>query len=132
VTLSVGIIARQSRLVRAGMLEVLHQDYIRTAYAKGLGGATVLRRHALKNALLPVIASLGVDLSFLVGGALVVEQVFAIPGMGRQVFQAINGRDYPVIQATVFVVALWVVAINFLVDAAYGYVDPRVSTEAMH
>jgi peptide/nickel transport system permease protein len=109
---------------------VLSQDYIRTAYAKGLARPVVLTRHAIRNAMLPVIASLGVDLGFLVGGALVVEQVFAIPGIGRQVFQAINGRDYPLVEATVFVIAVWVVLVNFVIDILYGFIDPRVSAEA--
>jgi peptide/nickel transport system permease protein len=105
---------------------------LRLAYAKGLAPPAVLARHAVRNALLPVIAALGVDLSFLVGGALVIEQVFAIPGTGRQVFQAINGRDYPLVEATVFVVAVWVVLVNFLIDVLYGYIDPRIATDAAH
>src|SRR5207302_336477 len=107
------------------------QDYIRTAYMKGIAQRGVVIRHALKNALLPVIASLGVDLSHLIGGALIVEQVFAISGMGRQMFQAISDRDYPVVQGTVFVIAVWVVSVNFLIDVLYAYVDPRISTEAL-
>lgn len=129
VTLSAFIMARHARLIRSGMLEVLGQDYIRTANAKGAPPKLVILRHALKNTLIPVVTVLAVDMSFLVGGAVIIETVFAWPGMGRQMVQAVAGRDYPVVQATVFVVALLVVGINLALDVVYSYLDPRIKIE---
>lgn len=129
VTLSAFVMARHARLMRSGMLEVLSQDYIRTANAKGASPRLVILRHALKNTLIPVVTVLAVDLSFLVGGAVIIETVFAWPGMGRQMVQAVAGRDYPVVQATVFVVALLVVGINLLLDVVYGWLDPRIKVQ---
>lgn len=127
VTLSAFIMARHSRLIRSGLLEVMSQDYIRTARAKGVPARQVITRHALKNTLIPVITVLGLDVSFLISGSIVIETVFSWPGMGRQLIQAVSGRDYPVVQATVFVVAVVVVTTNFFIDILYGWLDPRIS-----
>jgi peptide/nickel transport system permease protein len=112
--------------VRSGMLEVLHQDYIRTARAKGVAERWVIYRHALRNAALPVITVTGLSLGFMLSGAIVIETVFSWPGLGRLIVQAVPGRDFPVIQAGVFVFAVIFVAINLLVDVLYTVVDPRV------
>jgi len=126
VTLSMYPMARTARLVRSGMLEVLGQEYITTARAKGLAERVVLARHALKNALIPVITMVSLDFGTLLGGAVVTETIFAWPGLGRLIITAINTRDFPLIQASVIVVAVVFVVINLLVDVAYVYLDPRV------
>ena len=115
-----------ARMTRASMLEVLRQDYIRTARAKGLPERIVHYRHALKNALIPTITVIGVVVTILVGGAVVTETVFNIPGAGRLVVNAVLRRDYPVIQGAILVVATIYVVINLLVDLVYVYVDPRI------
>ncbi len=120
---NIGFIAR---LIRSSMLEVLRKDFIRTARAKGLTWSLVIRRHALRNALLPLITLLGPASAFLVTGAFVVENLFAIPGVGYLAVQAIGQRDYPVIQATTILLALAVVVMNLLTDLAYTLADPRV------
>lgn len=127
ITLSAYQTALLTRLVRSGLLEVLGQDYVRTAHSKGLKVAVVVWKHALRNTLIPLITVVGVQLGALVAGAIVVETVFAWPGVGRLLIQAINGRDYPVIQAGVLVVSVMVVAINIVVDIFYAYIDPRIS-----
>ena len=114
------------RLIRAGMLEVLGQDYVRTARAKGLAERLVVYRHALRNAAIPVITVTGLSLGFMLSGTIIIETVFSWPGMGRLIVQAVPGRDFPVIQAGVFVFAVIFVAINVLVDVLYTVVDPRV------
>ena len=126
VALAAAPLAQNVRLVRAGMLEVLGQDYVRTARAKGLGERRVVYRHALRNAALPVITVAGLSLGFMLSGALIIETVFAWPGMGRLIVQAVPGRDFPVIQAGVFVFALVFVVINVVVDILYTVADPRV------
>jgi peptide/nickel transport system permease protein len=126
VALAAAPLAQNVRLIRAGMLETLGQDYVRTARAKGLGEPRVVYRHALRNAALPVITVAGLSLGFMLSGALIVETVFAWPGMGRLIVQAVPGRDFPVIQAGVFVFALVFVAINLAVDVLYTVADPRV------
>ncbi|MDQ7844160.1 MAG: ABC transporter permease, partial [Armatimonadota bacterium] len=126
VTLSMTPLARTMRLVRSGMVEVLGQDYIRTAWAKGLGWRRVLFRHALHNAAIPVVTILGLDFGTLLGGAVVTETIFAWPGVGRLIVQAIQSRDYPVVQAAVFYLALVFVLINLLVDVVYAHLDPRI------
>jgi len=115
-----------ARLVRASMLEELARDHIRTARAKGLTEAQVIVRHALRNALIPTVTLLGLQLGFLLGGSIVVEQVFALPGLGRLVLFAVVNRDLPLIQGLVLFIATLVVVINFLVDMAYTWLDPRV------
>src|SRR5690606_34092210 len=114
------------RLTRAQMLEVLRQDYIRTARAKGLAGRTVVVSHATRNALLPVVTILGLQIPILVGGSLVLEQIFAIPGIAQYLFLAINQREFPVIIAVNMVIAVVIVISNLVVDVAYGFLDPRV------
>jgi peptide/nickel transport system permease protein len=126
VTLALFFMARTTRLMRSSMLEVLGQDYLRTARAKGLPEQVILRRHAFKNAAISVVTVAGVDLSVLMGGAVITETVFAWPGLGRLVIQSIFNRDYPVVQAAVFVVAVVVVLANLLVDLMYLYLDPRI------
>ena len=117
---------RVTRLVRGGMLEVLGQDYVRTARAKGLAERGVVYRHALRNCLLPVITIVGLELGSTLGGAVVTEMVFAWPGVGRLIVSAIFARDYPLVQAAVFVVAAMFVLVNLAVDLLYAVVDPRL------
>jgi len=126
VALAAAPLAQNARLVRAGMLEVLQQDFVRTARAKGVPERTVLYRHAFKNAAIPFITVTGLSLGFMLSGAIIIETVFAWPGLGRLIVQAVPGRDFPVIQAGVFVFALIFVALNLLVDLLYAVVDPRV------
>lgn len=114
------------RYTRSGMLEVIHQDYVRTARAKGLGERLVLYRHAIRNALIPVITLAGVQLPFLLGGAIITEQVFNWPGMGRLAVEAINQRDYPTIMGLNLLAAIMVIAGNLFADVMYGVVDPRI------
>ncbi len=126
VTLAAAPLAQNARLIRAGMLEVLQQDYVRTARAKGVLERGVIYRHALRNAAIPVITVTGLSLGFMLSGTVVIETVFSWPGMGRLIVQAVPGRDFPVIQAGVFVFAVIFVVINLLVDVLYTVVDPRV------
>ncbi|MBI4277001.1 MAG: ABC transporter permease [Armatimonadetes bacterium] len=122
-TYSVAIIAR---MTRASFLEVLHQDYVRTARAKGLAGRTVVLRHALQNALIPIVTVLGLQLGYLLGGAVVTETVFAYPGLGWLMLNAIASRDYPVVRAVVLAMAAIFVLVNAGVDLLYAYLDPRI------
>jgi peptide/nickel transport system permease protein len=115
-----------ARVVRSSMLDVLHADYIRTAQAKGLANRAVVMRHALRNALLPAITIVGNSLGALLGGAVITETVFTIPGMGLLVIQSINRRDYPIIQGAVMCIALVYVLVNLLVDVLYAFIDPRI------
>ncbi len=117
------------RLTRSSMLEVLRQDYIRTARAKGVSPAAVNYEHALRNAALPIITVIGIEAAFLVGGLIVTETVFNIPGVARFLVDAIRWRDYPVVQTLVMFVAVVVVSVNFLVDMAYAMLDPRIRYE---
>jgi len=119
-------ISSMSRYVRSGVLEVLGQDYIRTARAKGLAERIVVFKHALRNALIPVVTLLGLSLPVLVGGAVVTESVFTLPGMGRMIIGAVNSRDYPVVLGANFVLAFLTVAGNIIADVSYGLVDPRI------
>jgi len=124
--LGLGFSAIQMRLTRSAMLEVLRQDYIRTAWAKGLRERVVLVRHALKNALIPVITVMGIQLAALLGGTVIMEQIFVIPGLGRSTFLSVFNRDYPQLQANVMFLAVVYVTMNLLVDLAYGFLDPRI------
>jgi peptide/nickel transport system permease protein len=117
------------RLTRSSMLEVLRQDYIRTARAKGASRRAVNYDHALRNAMLPIITIIGIEAAFLVGGLIVTETVFNIPGVARFLVEAIRWRDYPVVQNLVMFIALVVVSVNFLVDMAYAVLDPRIKYE---
>jgi peptide/nickel transport system permease protein len=125
-TLGVGMAARLSRLTRSSMLEVLGQDYIRTAWSKGLQERLVIFRHALRNALIPVTTAFGLQLGWLLGGAVVVESVFAWPGLGRLMIEAISIRDITVVQAGLFWFALSFMLINLCVDVLYTLIDPRI------
>jgi ABC-type dipeptide/oligopeptide/nickel transport system permease component len=127
VTLGAFSMARIARLTRSGMLEVLGQEFVRTARAKGVSEGGVILKHALKNAAIPIITVIGLDLGTLLGGAVITETIFAWPGVGRLAVQAISYRDYPVVQAAVFTLASIFIVINFLVDVLYAYVDPRVA-----
>ena len=118
--------ARNTRLIRSGMREVLEQDYIRTARAKGLAERIVVVRHAVKNMAIPVVTIIGLDIGQLLGGAVVTETVFAWPGIGRLAIDSILNRDFPVLEADVFFIALAFVGINLIVDALYTWLDPRV------
>ncbi|NNF98189.1 MAG: ABC transporter permease [Desulfobacteraceae bacterium] len=126
ITLSLMSIARNARMVRSSMLEVLGQDYIRTARAKGLSERIVQYKHALKNAMIPVMTIIGMDIGYRLGGSVIVETVFGYPGVGRMVIQSINNKDVPLLQACVIVLALLFVGVNLLVDFLYVYVDPRI------
>ena len=118
-----------TRITRSSMLEVLKEDYIRTARAKGLKETTVIYVHALKNAMIPVLTILGLQLGQLLAGAIIIENVFYLPGMGRLVFQAIGQRDLPVVRDIVLVMAAAVVVVNFVVDLCYASLDPRIQLE---
>lgn len=123
--LGIATSASMLRLTRGMLLEVLRQDYIRTAYAKGLRQRTVVTRHALRNAMLPVVTVIGLQLANLLSGTLTIEIIFGLPGIGRVMIEAINTRDYPVIQTVNLLVATSVVFLNLIVDLTYGYLDPR-------
>ena len=114
------------RLTRSSMLEVLRQDYIRTARAKGASRGSVNYRHALRNALLPVVTVIGIEAAFLIGGLIVTETVFNIPGVARFLVEAIRARDYPIVQNLVMLIAVVVVVVNFIVDMLYAVLDPRI------
>ncbi len=115
-----------TRYVRGAMLEVLSADYLRTARAKGLREGTVLTRHALRNTLIPIVTLIGLQLGYLVGGAVIIEQVFGIPGLGHLLVQSIFRRDFPVVQAAVLILSLSIVLANLLTDLTYPYLDPRL------
>ena len=114
------------RLTRTMMLEVMRQDYIKTAWAKGLTERVVIMRHAIKNAFIPVITILGVQVSMVIGGAVIIEDIFCLPGLGQLALTALNQRDYPLISAITLVTAVFVMLINLLVDLTYTWLDPRI------
>jgi peptide/nickel transport system permease protein len=126
VTLAAFQMAFIARLTRSSILEELGQNYIRAARARGLPYSLVVIRHALRNALLPVITVLGLEISSLVGGAVITESVFAWPGVGQLIFSAVSGRDYPLAQAGILITAVFVVAVSLVVDMSYGVLDPRI------
>lgn len=126
VTLGLGVAAIQARFVRSAMIEALNGDYVRTARAKGASERTVVWRHALRNALLPVITITGIQIGVLLGGVVVIEDVFARPGLGSVVATGIANRDYPVVEGVVLVLVAAFSAVNLLVDIAYTYIDPRL------
>jgi peptide/nickel transport system permease protein len=129
VTLSVGTIATMSRLTRSTMLEVLGLEFVRTARSKGLREMPVLLKHALPNALLPIITVIGMQFAYLLSGAVVTETIFAIPGLGRLAVYAIQARDFPVVQGAVLIIALVFVMVNLVVDMLYAVIDPRIKYE---
>ena len=114
------------RMTRTMMLEVMRQDYIRTAWSKGLNERAVVFRHALKNAFLPILTSIGNRLPILIGGSVAMEQIFGLPGMGRYLIQALNQRDYPIISAVTLVMAAFILVVNIIIDILCAYLDPRV------
>jgi len=118
-----------TRMTRSSMLEVIRQDYITTARAKGIREGYVIRRHALKNALIPIITVIGMQIGIILAGSVVVETIFNIPGLGTMMVSAINARDYPVIQSGVLFIALMVCIVNLVVDILYGFVDPRIMAQ---
>jgi ABC-type dipeptide/oligopeptide/nickel transport system permease component len=126
ITLSTASIAIVSRVMHASLIEVLHEDYVRTARAKGQREPLVIWRHAVRNALIPVVTVAGLQLGYLLGGAVVTETVFAWPGLGRLLVQSILARDFPVVQAAVLLLATTFVAINLITDLIYGLLDPRI------
>jgi peptide/nickel transport system permease protein len=125
-TLGAGLTATTTRMVRGSMLEEIRQDYVRTARAKGLNERVVLFRHALRNGLIPVITVLGQQAGVLLAGAIITETIFSWPGLGRLTVQAINARDYPLIQGCVLTIALSYILINLVTDVLYSVVDPRI------
>jgi peptide/nickel transport system permease protein len=125
-TLAVVIAATYSRLTRSSLLEVLGKDYIRTARSKGLSESRVVYRHGLRSALTPVVTQLGIDLGGLLGGVIVTEQVFGLPGLGQLAWQSVTTQDLPVIIGTVLVASAFIVVANLLVDLGYALLDPRV------
>jgi peptide/nickel transport system permease protein len=126
VTLGLYLMSAVARLTRSAMLDVLNEDYLRTARAKGLSSTAVMLRHALRNSMLPVITMIGLETGALLGGSIITETVFAWPGVGQLVVQAIAARDYPLVQASVLVLAATFVLINLTVDLSYSWLDPRI------
>jgi peptide/nickel transport system permease protein len=126
ITLGFAFAASVTRVARAAMLDVLTDEYIRTARAKGASGWRVVWRHALRNALIPVVTLSGVEFGYLLGGAVIVEQIFALPGLGRLVLDAITQRDYPLVEGAILFVALSFLVVNLIVDLLYVALDPRI------
>ncbi len=129
ISISAVSVATITRMTRSSMLEVIRQDYIRTARAKGLSEGTVIFKHALKNALIPIITVIGIQFASGLGGAVVNEQVFAIPGVGKMMVDAIKARNYPMVQGGVLVLALMFSILNLLIDLLYAFVDPRIRSQ---
>jgi peptide/nickel transport system permease protein len=119
-------IASITRQTRSSMLEVMRQDYIRTAWSKGLKEVIIIVKHALKNGLIPVITLLGMNVGIIIGGSVLIETVFNIPGMGRLAVDAITNQDYPIVQGVVLLIATAVALTNLFVDLSYGWLDPRI------
>jgi peptide/nickel transport system permease protein len=126
IALGTAVAAFIMRMVRSSLLEVLRQDYIRTAQAKGLHEQTVLYRHAMKNAFIPVLTVIGVQIGYLLGGAVIIESIFSLPGMGRFLLDSISNRDYSIVQGGVLFIALVFCLVNLSVDLVYGWLDPRI------
>jgi peptide/nickel transport system permease protein len=126
VALALPLMAVVMRMTRSAMLEVLNQDYVRTARAKGVAEQVMLLRHAMKNALIPIVTVMGIQLGRLLGGAVIVEQIFGLPGVGTLLVSAITERDYPMVQGTVLAMGLLFILVQLLVDLCYGYIDPRI------
>ena len=126
ITLALPFAARISRLARAGMLEVINQDYIRTAWAKGLSEQVVVLRHALRGAMLPVVSFLGPGIAAMLTGSLVVEMIFGIPGIGVEFIKSVGNRDYTLVMGTVILYGILLVSFNLVVDIIYGFLDPRI------
>jgi peptide/nickel transport system permease protein len=126
IILGLSMSAVTMRMTRTMMLEVMRQDYIRTARAKGLGEGLVIVRHALRNGLIPVVTLIGLQAPLLIGGAVILERIFVVPGMGLLLLEAVFQRDYPVISGVFLVVGVGILFINLLVDLSYGLLDPKV------
>lgn len=129
IVLALGGTGALARYTRSSMLEVINLDYVRTARAKGLAGRVVITRHALRNALIPIVTILGLNFGFVLSGAVIVETVFAWPGIGRYLIEGVNGRDFPVVQATVLLIAIAFVLGNLVTDLMLVYIDPRIRFE---
>mgnify|MGYP003307454604 FL=1 len=129
ILLGLSMSAVTMRMTRTMMLEGMRQDYIRTARAKGVGEKLLVMRHALRNGLIPVITLIGLQAPLLIGGAVILEQIFVVPGMGLLLLEAVFQRDYPVISGVFLVVGVGVLVINLLVDLSYGWLDPKVRHE---
>jgi peptide/nickel transport system permease protein len=114
------------RIMRSALLEVLRQDYIRTAWSKGLPERVIVLRHALKNALIPVVSLVGLQMPLYIGGSVIIEAIFRLPGVGLFFFEALTRLDYPVVQSVNFIIAAMVVALNLLIDLSYAFLDPRI------
>jgi peptide/nickel transport system permease protein len=127
--LAVALMAIEMRMARTSMLEVLRQDYIRTAHAKGVHDRVVYFKHALKNAFIPVLTVIGIQLGVLLGGSVIIEQIFGLPGVGWYLLQGILSRDYPVVQVTALFLATVFVVMNLVVDIGYAFLDPRIKYE---
>ena len=128
-TVNISSVAILSCFTRSSMLDVLGQDYIRTAKAKGVSGKSIIFKHALKNSLIPVITYFGPMLAYIVTGSLVVEKIFAVPGIGRAFVNSITNRDYPLIMGTTIILAIFIVVMNLVSDILYKVVDPRINLE---
>ena len=126
VALGFPYVALVSRVTRAGMIEVLSEDYVRTARATGASEMTILFRHALRNAAVPIVTVIGAGLAILIGGVVICESVFNIPGVGRLVFDAISKRDYPIIQGVMIFFSFVYVVVNMIIDLSYSIIDPRI------
>ena len=126
ICLSIGALAGTARQMRSSMLEVIRQDYVRTAWSKGLRERRIIIRHALKNSLIPVITVLGLHLGFILGGSVIVETVFSIPGIGSLMVNSIFAQDYAVVQSCTLIFAAIIVIANLMIDIAYGWLDPRI------
>lgn len=126
---SLGFVAVIARMTRTSMLEVIRQDYIRTARSKGQKERVVIRRHALPNALIPIVTVVGFQLSQIMAGSIIVETIFSIPGMGMFIMSGITGRDYPIINGTVLVLSVCICVMNLIVDIAYAFIDPRIKAQ---
>lgn len=131
VTLALPTAAVTARLVRSSLLDVMGSDYVRTAYAKGLGEAKITQRHVLRNAAIPIVTLLGLQLGYLLGGAFIIETIFGWPGLGRLTVQAIFDRDFPVVLASTVMIAAIYVTLNFVVDMLQAWLDPRTGAEAI-
>lgn len=129
ITLGTAMAAILTRMTRASMLDVIHSDYVKTARAKGLSELIVIIKHAFRNALIPVVTIVGLQVGGLLAGSIITETIFAWPGIGRLTIQAINARDYPLVQGCVLVIALGYVLVNFATDLVYGLIDPRIRYE---
>ena len=129
VILGTAMSAATMRMTRTMMLEVLRQDYIRTAWSKGLRERIVIIRHVIKNALIPVVTLVGLQLPILIGGSVILEQIFALPGLGRLFVTAIDARDYPIVSAINLLFAAAVLGFNLIIDLIYSYLDPRIRYE---